>query len=87
MFGLTKAGDRNMQKCDGEGVVPHPPPHHRGKQKATAEVGELQGQEVHWGRATQRENASSVQSSHSWFIVSPAVAHPGIWSWIQWVRS
>lgn len=52
---LTQAGDRYVHERDGEGVVPHPPLHHRSEQKTTAEVGELQGHEVHWGRPTQQE--------------------------------
>jgi len=36
-----------MEKRDGEGVIPNPPPHHASKQKAATKVGELQGQEVH----------------------------------------
>lgn len=47
IFLLTQAGDHYMHNGDGDGIVPDPPPHHRGKQKATAKVGELQGQEVH----------------------------------------
>lgn len=46
-FVLTQAGDHYMKKCDSEGIVPDPSAYHCSKQKATAKVGELQGQEVH----------------------------------------
>ena len=62
---LTYTGDYDMQKSDSKGVVPNPPPHHCSKQKATTKVGELKGQEVHWGMQVKWENTSSLQRLHS----------------------
>lgn len=84
-FLLTEAGDHYMHKCDGDGVVPDPPPHHRGKQKAAAKVGELQGQEVHW-------EGKNTGSGKKFMLIVDDIgciwcAHPSIWSWIRQVRS
>lgn len=52
---LTYTGQHHMHKGDREGVVPNPPANHCRKQKAAAEVGELQRQEIYWGRQTQEK--------------------------------
>lgn len=52
---LTQAGDCYMHERDGEGIVPHPPLDYCSKQKTAAEVGELQGHEIHWEGPTQQK--------------------------------